>query len=104
MAVETSPKKMPQSYFDLVRQFPLIHLRDDDHLDEAQEVIDRLLERDLDTGEQAYLDLLTDLVERYEDEHVELPDAPEADVLRELMRARALSQGKLASAVAISQS
>jgi HTH-type transcriptional regulator/antitoxin HigA len=104
MAVKTALKPLSDRYFDLVKQFPLTRIRDDDHLDEAQEMIDRLMEEDLDNGAQAYLDVLTDLVEFYEDEHVLIPDASEADVLRELMRTADLSQGKLAKAVGISQS
>src|SRR4051794_34481906 len=104
MAVQTRTRTLPDTYFELVKQFPLTHIRDDDHLDAAQEMIDRLLEEDLDEGAQEYLDALTDLVETYEDEHVRIPDASEADVLRELMGANGLSQPKLAREVGISQS
>ena len=96
--------QMPDTYFALVKQFPLAHLRDDDHLDAAQEMIDRLLTRDLDEGEQDYLDVLTDLVESYEDAHIEIPAASEADVLRALMESNGLSQARLAKRVGISQS
>jgi HTH-type transcriptional regulator / antitoxin HigA len=44
------------------------------------------------------------LVEAYESQHVLIPDASEADVLRELMRANGLSQLRLAQEVKISQS
>src|SRR5436305_2112387 len=104
MAVKTSSRTLPDTYFDLVRQFPLTHIRDDAHLGAAQETIDRLLEKDLDEGEQEYLDVLTDLVETYEEGHVTIPDAPEADVLQELLRSNGLSQMRLAKAVGISQS
>jgi HTH-type transcriptional regulator / antitoxin HigA len=104
MAVKTSAWRLPDTYFQLVKQFPLAHLRDDDHLSAAQEVIDRLLQEDLDEGAQAYLGVLTDLVEAYEAEHVLIPDASEADVLRELMRANNLSQLALAKEVGIAQS
>ena len=104
MAVKGSTRTLPDTYFDLVRRFPLTHIRDDSHLSAAQEVLDRLLEQDLDEGEQEYLDALTDLVETYEGEHVPIPDASEADVLRELMRSKGLSQMRLAKAVGISQS
>ena len=96
--------QMPDTYFALVKQFPLTHLRDDDHLDAAQEVIDRLLTRDLDEGEQDYLDVLTDLVESYENIHVDIPAASEADVVRALMESNGLSQAMLAKRVGISQS
>ena len=104
MAVKTSARTLPDSYFKLVKRFPLTHIRDDAHLAEAQKRIDRLLEEDLDDGGQAYLDVLTDLVEAYEEERVPIPDASEADVLRELMRANGLSQPKLARAVGMAQS
>ncbi len=95
---------MPDTYFKLVQQFPLIHIRDDSHLDGAQRMIDRLLQKRLDKGVEEYLDALTDLAEIYEDEHETLPDASEAEVLRELMRANGLSQPKLAKEAGISQS
>ncbi len=104
MAAKITNQTLPDSYFDLVKDFPLTHIKDDDHLDAAQEMIDWLLKEDLDKGSQEYLDALTDLVETYEEEHVEVPDASEADVLRELMRANDLSQTRLAKAVGISQS
>ncbi len=104
MPVKTPTPAPADTYFDLVRQFPLTHLRDDDHLDEAQEVLDRLLSQDLDEGARAYLDVLTDLVEAYEEKHVPIPDASEADVLRELMRTNGLNQPKLAKRAGIAQS
>jgi HTH-type transcriptional regulator / antitoxin HigA len=104
MATQGAKRMLPDSYFKLVRRFPLTHIRDGRHLEQAQEMLDRLLEQDLDEGAQAYLDALTDLVEVYEDENVPIPDASEADVLRELMRSHGLSQGKLAERVGIAQS
>src|SRR5438876_7830960 len=104
MANKTVAKVLPDTSFKLVRQFPLTHIRDDGHLDAALGMIDRLLQENLDDGAEEYLDALTDLVESYEDRHVLIPDASEADVLRELMRSNGLSQSKLAKAVGISQS
>jgi HTH-type transcriptional regulator/antitoxin HigA len=103
MAIKTTKKHL-DTYLKLVRLFPLVHIRDDKHLSAAQEMIDQLLEKNLDKGAQDYLDVLTDLVEVYEDEHHPIPAASEADVLRELMRGRGLSQPTLARAVKISQS
>jgi HTH-type transcriptional regulator / antitoxin HigA len=97
-------RTQPDTYFQLVQQLPLTHLEDEEHAQAAQEMIDRLLQQELDRGEQAYLDVLTDLVEAYEDEHVLIPDASEADVLRGLMTANGLSQHVLARKVGIAQS
>src|SRR5947209_17865795 len=102
MAVKTG-KMMTDTYFELVQQFPLVRVRGDAHLAEAQEMIDYLLGRNLDEGEQQYLDVLTDLVEAYEDEHHPIPDAPEADVLRVLLQANNLNQVKLAKLVGMAQ-
>ena len=67
-------------------------------------MIAELLQRELDTGAQVYFDVLTDLVEDYEDEHVLIPDASQTDVLRELMTANGLSQSKLAKEAGVSPS
>jgi HTH-type transcriptional regulator/antitoxin HigA len=95
MKPTTKHKKLPDTYFRLVKRFPLTHIRDDNHLDAACAVIDQLLQLDLDYGAQEYLDALTDLVATYEDQNVLIPDASEADVLRELMRSNGLEQPEL---------
>jgi HTH-type transcriptional regulator / antitoxin HigA len=104
MPVKTRDARLPSSYYRLVKEFPLTHIRDRREMEKAQSVIDRLLEKDLDAGEQEYLDALTDLVEAYEDDHEPIPDASEADVLRALLDASRLSQQKLAEAAGVSQS
>jgi HTH-type transcriptional regulator/antitoxin HigA len=101
---EADARRVPDSYFELVGQFALIHIRDDDHLAEALDVLDRLLARDLDAGGQEYVDVLADLIEAYEDEHVAIPDASEADVLRGLMRSNGLTQSELRRRTGIAQS
>ena len=101
--MKNAKRTMPDTFFELANQFPP-HVRNEEELDAAQEMIDKLLAQDLDEGAQAYLETLTDLVEAYENEHYQLPDASEADVLRELMRSNGLSQPKLAKASGISQS
>src|SRR6516162_4017169 len=94
-------RTMPDSYFQLVQRFPLAHIKEEESAEAAQALIDELLQKELDRGEQAYLDVLTDLLEAYEDEHVPIPDASEADVLRGLMTANGLSQPALAKKVGI---
>jgi HTH-type transcriptional regulator/antitoxin HigA len=87
-----------------VKQFPLTRIKDGRHLRAAIKAIDRLLQEHLDRWSQEYLDVLTDLVEAYEDQHVVIPDASEADVLRELMRSNGLTQAQLSKQIDIAQS
>ena len=98
------PYAMPDTYYELVRGFPLARIRDDSHLAAAHEVLERLLVEDLDEGGQEYLDALTDHVASYEDQHVTIPEASEAEVLRELISANRLTQSRLAKEVGITQS
>ena len=104
MVVKATARRVPDTYLKLVKRFPLIHIRDEAHLDEAIELLSDLLRQERDQGTQEYLDVLTDLVAAYEDEHVPMPDVSEADVLRELMRSNRLSQMQLAKAVGMAQS
>ena len=104
MVVKATAPRVPDTYLKLVKRFPLIHIRDEAHLDEAIALLSELLRQERDQGTQEYLDVLTDLVAAYEDEHVAMPDVSEADVLRELMRSNRLSQMQLAKAVGMAQS
>jgi HTH-type transcriptional regulator / antitoxin HigA len=104
MAVKILKRTLPDTYFELVKRFRLTHIRDDEHLNDAQRMLDQLLQESLDHGGQDYLDALTDLVATYEDKHEVIPDASEADVLRELMRTNGLTQQGLARKVQIAQS
>ena len=104
MAVKTATPRVPDTYWKLVKRFPLIHIRDEAHLDAALAVLDGLLWQDRDEEAPEYLDVLTDLVAAYEDEHVAMADVSEADVLRELLRSNGLSQMELAKAVGMAQS
>jgi HTH-type transcriptional regulator/antitoxin HigA len=104
MAVKTTRKTLPDTYFELVKQFPLRHIEDEAHAEAAQEMLDQLLQKALDSGEQAYLDVLTDLFEAYEEDQVTIPDVSEADILRNLMTSNGFSQPALAKKVGIAQS
>ncbi|WP_165072797.1 helix-turn-helix domain-containing protein [Paludisphaera rhizosphaerae] len=96
---------LPDSYFELVRRFPLTSIRDWDHLKEAETVLHGLLRQNLDAGGEAYLDALTDLVETFETENIPYgPPAPPADVLKEMLYQHRLSQAQLARQIGIAQS
>src|SRR5438105_241564 len=60
-------RRAPDSYLKLVRQFPLRPIRSEEELDQALVMLNTLLDRGiLEAAEADYLDVLGDLVERYE--------------------------------------
>jgi HTH-type transcriptional regulator/antitoxin HigA len=75
-------------------------------LDEAIAMLDRLLFRrkPLDEQEQDYLGSLAHEIERYEEEHVPIPDVTGADMLRHLIGERDLTLSDLAKGAAIAVS
>jgi HTH-type transcriptional regulator/antitoxin HigA len=88
--------KSRDSSLGLVTAFPLASIRSDEHLAEAQKVMDRLLAKGkLDGGEAMYLDALSDLAATYEDTHHPIEPASDADMLRHLMEAKGVSQAQL---------
>jgi HTH-type transcriptional regulator/antitoxin HigA len=84
-------RRVPKTYFQLVRRFPLVRIADDDELAGALAVVDDLLTHELDAGEEVYLGALTALIHAYESEHHPIPDATPAEVLRELADANELT-------------
>ena len=96
---------LPEGYMKLVFQFALRPIQSDADLDRAIAVVDSLLDRDdLDAGEQDYLDVLSDLVERYEDQTDPPRDVSDAEMLRFLMEQRAVKQVELSRVTAIAES
>src|SRR5437867_5204130 len=87
-------------YLDLVREFPLVPIRSEPHLQEAFKMIDRLAiidERKLTPGQADYLLVLSDLVEKYEDEHhaIDLSHLDGIRVLRHLLEQNEMSSSDL---------
>src|SRR4029077_9477035 len=80
------PAPPPASYLALIRRFPLRPIASEAELDRATAVMNSLLDRDLDPAEDDYLDVLSDLVERYEDQHHPIPtdDLTDAEMLEHL--------------------
>jgi HTH-type transcriptional regulator / antitoxin HigA len=84
-------------YLRLVSAFPLRPLRDDEDLDEAIEVLNRMIGRaDLSQAERDYMEVLGGIVEVYEAEHVVIPDVSGVELLRFLMEENGLTQASLA--------
>ena len=96
---------LPEGYRKLVFQFALRPIQSDADLDRAIAVVDSLLDRDdLDAGEQDYLDVLSDLVERYEDQTDPPRNVSDAEMLRFLMEQREVKQVELSRATGIADS
>ena len=91
------------SYLELVRQFPLVPIRDERHYDEAVAFLGNLAirgENGLDAGERDYLDALTQFVGDHEDKHLrmELGRMKPLQAMKFLMREngmKAIDLGKL---------
>lgn len=84
-------------YLRLVRRFPLRPIRSEEELDRAIATADSLLDRkDLDPGERDYLDVLGDLIHRYESQHDPLRPVPDAEMLAFLLESNAMAQAELA--------
>ena len=77
----------------------------DDHVEEAQRVIDVVLARGvLNEGEETYLDALSDLVGAYEDEHHAIEPASDAEMLQHLLTAKGVTQSQLSRDAALPKS
>jgi len=98
--------KIRDTYFELVRRFPLRPIRTEKELDEATRIIDELVTRTvpLDYGESAYLDVLSDLTAKYESLVHPIQPATDAEVLALLIDAGGMTKTDFAKMVAISVS
>jgi HTH-type transcriptional regulator / antitoxin HigA len=108
MATKNLQKKTTDSsdrYLALIRQFPLRPICSEVELDRAIAVIDSLVDRgDLDRDESDYLDVLGDLVEKYEGQAHPMAPASDAEILRHLIEARGINQAQLADEAKIAVS
>ncbi len=93
------------SYLRLIRRLPLRPLQTAADLDRAVTLIDELLDRkDLDSGEQDYLDVLGDLIERYEEMSCPMPAVSDGEMLAFLMEQKGVRQVVVARAAGIAES
>jgi HTH-type transcriptional regulator / antitoxin HigA len=91
-------------YFKLVLDFPLRPIRTDQELMQAIAVINTLITRALDDAERDYLDVLSDIVEKYESDERPMPPVSDAEMLRHLIEARDITQTQLAADTSVSNS
>ena len=93
------------SYMEcLVNFLPLRSIKNDEHLADATSVIDELISMNRDSGQDEYLDALTDLIEAYEDKNVEIEESTPSEMLSHLIEARGLTQAALAKNASVSKS
>jgi len=103
MAVLTAKAK--DTYMGLINQFPLVTIKSDSHLTEAQGVVDSLLrQKKLDSGSEEYLAVLSDLIGDYEDEHHPIAKSSPVDVIRHLLVAHSVSQAQVCTDTGIGKS
>jgi HTH-type transcriptional regulator/antitoxin HigA len=83
---------------ELVRQFPPVHIDDQEQLDATQAVVDDLLGRERDDAEELFLDLLGSRIREWEEEHELLPDISGTELIRALLNERGIPQRDLVEA------
>lgn len=105
MATVNHCGKSQDPYLALVLRFPLRRLRSDTELDEAVRMVDSLLDRkDLAPEEEDYLEVLGDLIERYESEAHPIAPVSDVEMLRHLIEAKGVSQTEVSKATGIADS
>ena len=97
--------KAKESYMDcLVKFLPLTSIKNDEHLSHASSVVDKLIAMERDSGQDEYLYALTDLIEAYEDNNVEIEESTPRAMLKHLIEARGITQAALAENTGVSKS
>lgn len=101
----TNSAKAPASYLALIQRFPLRPITSESALDQASAMIHALLDRDdLDHAEADYLEVLSDLVERYEEKHHPIGDVSGGAMLRFLIDQKGVKQADVARGAGIAES
>jgi len=97
---------LPPAYLRLVEHFRLRPIQTDTELDQAMALADSLLSRKepLRPEEEDYLEILGDLIERYEQDQVSIPDVSGSEMLRFLIDQRGVTQQIVARETGIANS
>ncbi|MBX3411559.1 MAG: helix-turn-helix domain-containing protein [Pirellulales bacterium] len=99
-----SRKKSNAGYLKLIDEFPLAPIRSKSQLKSAQRLLDTLLARWLDRGENDYFEVLTQLVEDYESKQEKISPPALADLLNLLMEEHGVSASDVARRTGIAES
>ena len=92
-----SRKFSPEKYGALLMTALPQVIESEEELERAEKIIDSLLSKgeNLSPEEEKLLDLVSDLVEKYEDEHYPMPEVAPNEILKFLMEDRGLKQSDL---------
>jgi HTH-type transcriptional regulator/antitoxin HigA len=105
MPIKPKRAKNTDDYFELVRRVPLRPIRSDGELAAAIAMIDTLIDQPrLTRGAQDYLDVLSDLVHKYETEGHPMTPVSDAALLRHLLEAKGATQIEVVRATGIAES
>jgi HTH-type transcriptional regulator/antitoxin HigA len=105
MSIANRTGDVRDRYLELIYEFPLRPIRSDTELDEAVKMIDSLLSKgDLLPEEEDYLEILGDIVERYEAEAFPIAPVSDAEMLRHLIEAKGVSQTDVSKGTEIVES
>ena len=96
-----SPTTLPESFFDLVRTFPLVPLQSEAQVDAALEVINDLHRKPADEGIRTYIATLGELVRVYEQEHYPIEDVSQGDMIEHLLDAKGVTPAKAADSTGV---
>lgn len=97
MNVEMSNKFNPEKYGALLMSALPQVIESEAELDRVEEIVSQLLSKgeNLSSEEDRLLDLISDLIEKYEDEHYPFPEVPPNEILKFLMEQNGLKQSDL---------
>jgi HTH-type transcriptional regulator / antitoxin HigA len=104
---KTRTKKKPgeDRFLELVQYVPLRPVRSERELDEAINMVNYLIEREkLNAAEKDYLDVLADLIEKFESVHYPFEPVSDSDMLKHLIEAKGGTQAQVAKACQIAES
>ena len=97
--IEKNNKSIPKNYIDLVKEYPLLPIKNDREEAAAQEIIEKILEieeqKELTEGQENYLDTLTLILGEYQRKKLPIPDIHGIDLLRLLIVENGLRQKDL---------
>lgn len=92
-------------YLELVNLFPLRPIRTDAELDDAVRVIDMLIDQKRRSkAEEDYLDVLSDLVEAYEDKTIPMGPVSDVGMLQSCLDDWRVTQAEVAKKTRIAES